>query len=57
MKTGRLQENNTLAFIDLNDGSSQKNLQVVVKDSVIAHSIDCNRQHAEGMWLVGPQPE
>lgn len=34
VKTGRLQENNTLAFIDLNDGSCQKNLQVVVKDSV-----------------------
>merc|ERR1712166_811729 len=48
VKTGRLQENNTLAFIDLNDGSSQKNLQVVVKDSV--HNL--NDLKAMGTSLV-----
>merc|ERR1712166_1388121 len=48
VKAGRLQENNTLAFIDLNDGSSQKNLQVVVKDSV--HNL--NDLKAMGTSLV-----
>merc|ERR1719453_1853985 len=34
VKKGRLQENNTLLFLELNDGSTPKNFQVVVKQEI-----------------------
>lgn len=36
VKTGRMAEKNTLLFLELNDGSSPKNLQVLVKEGVHA---------------------
>jgi len=51
VKTGRLQENNTLAFIDLNDGSGQKNLQVVIKDSV--HTLNDIKHMGTSLVVTG----
>jgi len=48
VKKGRLQENNTLLFLELNDGSTPKNFQVVVKQEIG----DINSMKATGGSVV-----